>query len=584
MNNASTQKQEQQNFLQGALILVLATVIVKIIGAIFKIPIGNLLEEVGFSYFSIAYTIFQPLYSLAMAGLPVAVARMVSEQSTKGNFREVKKILRISTAAFTVTGGIASIIMLVSARVYSDKIVETPAAFLSIICLAPAVFFCCMMSSRRGYYEGLKNMYPTAISQVIEALAKLVFGLLLAWLVIHVGTTQYANNQTVFGTVCQNEVEAMSIIYPFSSAAAILGVTLSTAIGAAYLHLRYHIKGDGITREQLAASAPARSNGRILWSLCLIALPVSAGTLSTTITSFIDSASILNRLSHVMTVDPQTVVSMYDGIADKAADIPNFINGAYNYAISVFNLVPTITTAFAISALPSVTSAWTLGDKEQTKKSVESVLRITSLVAFPAGIGMSVLAEPILKLLYPSPDRALGVEIAATALTLLGIAVIFVALLAPINSMLQAVGMAYIPALLMLVGGTIKVATNFALVSIPSINVKGAPVGTLLCYIFLFVASMFFLCLRIKSVPSIKAIFLKPFISAAICGIAALFSYNLLERFISSKLSTVISIIFAVIIYAICLLLFRALAKDDIIMLPKGKKIVKILEKRRWIG
>ena len=116
------QKRQTQSFLEGALILVLATVIVKIIGAIFKIPIGNLLEEVGFSYFSIAYQIFQPLYSLAMAGLPVAVARMVSEQATLGNFKEVKKILRISTAAFTVTGGVASIIMLASARAYSEKI------------------------------------------------------------------------------------------------------------------------------------------------------------------------------------------------------------------------------------------------------------------------------------------------------------------------------------------------------------------------------------------------------------------------------------------------------------------------------
>ena len=578
------QKRQIQSFLEGALILVLATVIVKIIGAIFKIPIGNLLEEVGFSYFSIAYLIFQPLYSLAMAGLPVAVARMVAEQATLGNYKEVKKILRISTAAFTVTGGVASIIMLASAKVYSEKIVETPAAFLSIICLAPAVFFCCMMSSRRGYYEGLRNMYPTAISQVIEAMAKLVFGLFLAWLVISVGNKQFEETKTVFGTVCNSTKEAKAIIYPFSSAAAILGITLSTAIGAIYLHLRHAIKGDGITEEMLASSPPARSNRKILSSLIMIAFPVSMGALSTTITSFIDSTSVLNRLNYVMNIDPQTITSMYEGIADKATDIPNFINGAYNYAISVFNLVPTITTAFAISALPSVTSAWTLGDKELTKKSVESVLRITSLVAFPAGIGMSVLAQPILTLLYPGNERALGVQIAASALTILGIAVIFVALLAPINSMLQAVGKAHIPAILMLGGGTIKVVTNFILVSIPSVNIKGAPVGTLLCYIFLFLASMFFLCKRIKSVPAIKTTFLKPFLAAAVCGIAAIGSYKLLVMAISPKLSTAISIIFAAIIYAICLLIFRALSKDDIIMLPKGKKLVKILEKHGWIG
>ncbi|MEE1280228.1 MAG: polysaccharide biosynthesis C-terminal domain-containing protein, partial [Oscillospiraceae bacterium] len=406
----------------------------------------------------------------------------------------VRKILRVSTAAFTVTGGLASIIMLLSAKLYSDKIVETPAAFLSIICLAPAVFFCCMMSSRRGYYEGLKNMYPTAISQMIEAVAKLLFGLVFAWLVIYIGTSQFETDKTVFGTFCETETEAMSIIYPFASAAAILGVTLSTMIGAVYLHIRYRIKGDSITEEQLLTSPPARGNKDILRSLCAVAIPVSLGTLATTLTSFIDSSSILNRLNHAMEIESQTIISMYPGIGEKATDIPDFIYGAYCYAISIFNLVPTITTTFAISALPAVTAAWTLQDSAQTKKSVESVLRITSLVAFPAGIGISVLAKPILKLLYPSAERALGVDIAAPALALLGIGVIFVALLTPINSMLQAVGRADIPVKLMLVGGTIKIITNFVLVDVPSINVKGAPVGTILCYVFLFLASIFFLC------------------------------------------------------------------------------------------
>jgi len=577
----TSQKNSGQSFLEGALILVIATVIVKVVGAIFKIPLGNLLEEEGFAYFSVAYNIFTPLYSLAMAGLPVAVARMVSEQHTKGNFRDVRKILKVSTAAFTFTGAIGSIIMLASSWVYSNKIVETPAAFLSIVCLSPCVFLCCMMSSRRGYYEGLKNMYPTAISQVIEAVTKLVLGLFLSWLVMYVGTSQFAKNQTVFGTYCATEKEALSIIYPFASAAAILGITISSLAGALYLHIRYRVHGDSITNEQLLSAPPAQSGKQILRSLCAIAIPVSLGTLATTLTSFIDSTSILNRLNYVMEKAPQTIISMYPGIEEAATEIPDFIYGAYSYGISIFNLVPTITTAFALSALPSVTSAWTLKDTSHTKKSIESVLRITSLIAFPAGIGISVLSKPILQLLYP--DRTLGVEIAAPALSLLGIGVIFVALLTPINSMLQAVGRVDIPVKLMLIGGSIKIITNFILVAIPQINVKGAPVGTILCYVFLFLASMIALSKRIDTVPSIKSTFIKPFGCAAVCGIAAAGSYYVLNLFWSSRLNTLISIIFAAVIYAICLLISKTLTKDDVIMLPKGKKLVKVLEKRGWI-
>lgn len=581
MKKSSLNNSQVQSFQEGAKILVYAVLAVKIIGAAFKIPLGSILREEGFAYFNVAYNLFTPLYSLAMAGLPVAVARMVSEQATKGNYRDVKKILRISTAAFTITGALGSIIMLASAGAYAGEIVKIPAAFLSIISLAPAVFFCCMMSSRRGYYEGLKNMKPTAISQVLEAAVKLVFGMLLSWLVMHIGTSQFAANQTVFGTYCSTEKEALSIIYPFASAAAILGVTLSTLIGALYLHIRYKIKGDTITNDELLAAPPAQSGKSILKALMVIAVPVSLGTLTTTITTFIDSTLIPNRLDALIKEAPDVIISMYPGIENAAVKLPDFIYGAYCYGLNIFNLVPTITTALAVSALPHVTSAWTSQDRALTKKSIEDVLRLTSLVALPAGIGMSVLAKPILMLLYPT--RVVGIQIAAPALAMLGIAVIFVGLMTTVNSMLQAVGRADVPVKLMLIGGTIKIVTNVILVSIPEINVKGAPVGTLLCYIFLFIASMICLCKQTGMVPNIKATLLKPFLCAAACGVGAAGSYYMLSMITDSRIVTVISIILAAVIYAICLLISKTLTKDDINMLPMGKKFVKILEKRGWI-
>ncbi len=584
MKKSSSKTRTSQSFLEGALILVVATVVVKIIGAIFKIPISYLLSEEAFGYFSVAYTVFTPLYSLAMAGLPVAVARMISESAAKGDYKDVKKILRVSTLAFSVTGGLGSIIMLSCAHFYSNTVVSTPAAFLSIVCLSPAVFCCCMMSSRRGYYEGLKNMYPTAISQMLEAVAKLAFGLLFAWVVTYIGNKQFESSGMVFGKACETQAQAGAAIAPLASAAAILGVTTSTLIGALYLHIRHAVKGDGITAEQLAASKPARDGKSILKSLLSVAIPVSLGTLATTITTFIDSSSILNRLDYVMEKAPNVITSMYQGIAEKTNDISAFIYGSYSYTTSIFNLIPTVVTAIAISALPTVTAAWTLKDKEQTKKSIETVLRITSLLALPGGIGIAVLAKPILKFIYPMESRALAVEIAAPALALLGIAVIFVSLITPINSMLQAVGRADVPVKLMLIGGSIKIVTNFILVSIPEINVKGAPVGTILCYIFLFIASMVILCKTIGMTPNIKATFLKPFISAAACGVTAILSYTLLKSLVGMRMSTVISIILAAIIYAICLLFLKTLTKDDIIMLPKGKKFVKILEKYGFIS
>ncbi len=577
--SVSLSAKQKQNFLHGALILMSATVIVKIIGYFFKVPLKGIIGVSGFGYFNAAYGLFNTLYALSVAGMPVAVARMVAQNMQQGRFRDVRKIKRLSTIAFLCAGLLGSLLMIAGAGPYV-RLAQNPNAFLSVFVMSPAIFFVCASSSYRGYYEGLRNMYPTAWSQVLEALVKLVCGLLFACAAIRMGMEEYEGSGTVFGALVSTPEQARLAVLPYGAAGAILGIVVSTAAGSLFLWAYNRRRGDGISAQMLEQAVPAATGKEILKQLWTIAVPICLGALALNITTLIDVSSLTNRLSTALANGEEALLSMYDGIlpADMPREeIPNYLFGAYNMSVTLFNLIPALTTTFGVSALPSVTAAWTSQNRRMLQKNIESVWRVTSMIAFPAGFGICALAEPILTLVYQADPAS--IPIAAPILRVLGIAAIFVALSSPTNSMLQAIGRVKVPVRLMLIGGFLKLAVNFSLVPIPSVNIQGAPFGTLLCYMTIICISVPTLCRAAGVRLRFGKVFLKPLFAGALCGITAWAGYGLLSRVAGNTISTSFSILAAGIVYVVVLFLTHGVEKYDILMLPKGEKIAKLLEK-----
>lgn len=575
---------KRQSFLQGALILMAATAAVKLVGALFKIPLSNLLGGEGMGYFNTAYGLFAPIYALSVSGFPVAVSRMVAEQGEKGRFRDIRRVLRVSFWLFLLTGLLGLAVMLVGARPFVT-LVGNAGALPAVLAIAPAVFFGCLMSAYRGYYNGLRNMNPTALSQIVEAIVKLALGLGLGYAALFWAGREYAEKGTVFGQAAESALQAQSLSLQYAAAASVLGITVSTAVGLIYLLLRHKIRGDGITGGELTGSPTPYPKERLLKSLIAIAVPVCLGSLVTNLTSLIDLASIMNRLGTAIGLDGGTVFAMYEGLLPQgmtAAALPNYLYGAQSFAVNIFNLVPSLAAALGVSALPSVTAAWTRGNREEIGRSVESVLRITALLSFPAGIGLSVLSRPVLLLLYGArPQEAM---IAAPILRLMGIAAILVSLSSTIGSMLQAVGKAKLPVYFMLAGAGVKLTLNFFLVAIPRVNIQGAPVGSLCCYGCMVLLGLVGLCRSTGICLRVESVFLRPLAAALLCGGGAYAVYGALAGRFPSAVSVGGSIACGGVIYLISLILFRAVEKSDLLMLPKGEKIAKLLEKHRLIG
>ncbi len=582
-------KRKSQTLLNGALVLSVATIIIKVIGVIYKIPLSNMIGTVGRGLFDSAYSLYVPIYSISMAGLPVAISNMVSKQMTLGNFRDVKVIHKVAKRLFLIVGILGTLAMIILAYPYALSALNMdilPAVFV----ITPAILFCCIMSSYRGYYNGLSNMTPTAFSQVLEALGKLIFGLICAKWAMSYGMSRFEKGLTVFGQECANEIEALSAIYPYAAAGATLGVTLGTVIGVIYLVIIHKIKGDGITKTELANAPKPESSTVIAKKLFKFAIPVAISSMVFSITNLIDSITIQNRLEHVVLNNLDFIRNMYatelTGILDS--DIKNFLYGAYSLSIDFRNLIPSITMTLGISAIPALSAAWAVKNKRAIKVSVESVMRVTMLVAMPCGIGIGVLAQPILAAFYGNGESASGISIAAPVLTAYGFTIFLMALSQPMTNMLQALDKTKVPLISLSIGALVKLVANFIFVAIPSINVNGAVIGTVLCYVVIVAINLVAIIKTTRIRINLISVFVKPIICGILCGIAAYTSYGLCNRFIpefpvKNILALGVAIGFGGLTYVISMLFVKGISKDDVVMLPKGEKIAKILAKYGFI-
>ena len=579
-------ERKSQSFLKGAAILGSSMIIVKLMGMIYKILLSNMYGGVGTGLFNAAYALYNPLFMLSTAGFPIAISRMVSESVAKRRFRDVKRIHQVSVPIFVIAGCICFAAMVLGSFLYV-KVINAENAIFALLCLSPTIFFGCLMSIYRGYFEGMRNMTPTAVSEIIEAVFKLFFGFTASALTMKMLMKQYEDTGYVLGTKCTSEFEAESVIIPIAIGAAITGISLGAVFGFVYLFIKYKKSGDGITKEELRKSPPPKGKGTIFKIMVKTALPVGMGSIIMSLADMVDATLVQRRIDHIMQTDPKALLDIYGSL------IPNdvytsgqthiYLYGCYGIALTLMMLVSAVTQVFGTTALPSVTAAWASGDKVQMKKSMETVLRVTMLVTIPSGIGMSVLAEPLLSLIYSGGGVANEVEIGSKVLTVMGISAVFIATSTPMCSMIQATGRMDIPLKLYTIGMAIKIIVNYILVGVPEINIQGANVGSIVCYGFVTVMAMFFLCRETKIIPDFISIFVKPLAAAIVCALAAYYSEQLFDIFFRQRIATVLAVVTAVIVYIIALLLFRAVKREDIIQMPKGNKILKILEKYKLI-
>lgn len=537
MSNRSG-KQKQNTMFGGVAVLAVGIAIVKLIGALFKIPLFNVLGESGATDFNNAYAIYSVLLTISTAGLPVALSKTVSEANTLGRYNQKHKVFRVALAAFLTMGLVSFVIMWFGADGLAGMMNNSHAA-PGIMALAPAVVCVGCLSAFRGYAQGHMNMTPTAVSQIIEALCKLFLGLGLAAIIMQGG----------FSFIPQAERTS------FAAAGAITGVTVGTVLALAYMTVN-HLR----TRSRSGQTGGDRPDGagRIFTGLMRIAVPITLSTSLVPIINVLDNSLVLGQLQDALGMTEEASRALY---------------GNYAVAVSLHNLPGSFMTAFTAAIIPAVSAALARRDNSGAARITGSVLRITALLAMPMGVGLMVMSGPIMQLLYPGYD----VTITGPLLAVAGPAAICVCLVLVSNSVLQSYGHVNLPIITTLIGGMVKVLSNYHLVAIPEINIHGAPMGLLLCYAVTLTLNLVLLRRTASGIGSYMSMFGKPLAASAVMGGAAWAVYGLSVQLLGNTLALVGAIGVAVAVYLVLVLALRAVSRDDVMLMPKGEKIAKIL-------
>ncbi len=568
---------EGNTFFGGMAILTVGIVVVKLIGMFYKIPLGNIIGDQGNADFQNAYNIYAVLLTISTAGLPVAVSKLISEANTLGNESEVQRIFQVSLKFFFIMGGISFCIMFFFSNQLAFFMGDSLAA-PSIRALAPAVVFISGVSAFRGYFQGKGFMTPTAVSQIIEALCKLLLGLFLAKFIMDMDfTTEHLDkyrkdlDYTAMNSV---ELEAALESTQASQAAsgAIIGVTVGTALAFVFL-LLYFFLNEGKRRRKREETVS--SEGSIIGKLLAIAVPITLTSSMASILNLLDAALVQWQLQSSLQMTENESRIQY---------------GNYSWALTIYNLPLSLISAVTISVIPAVSAALAERNRKKGAKFAISALRMTALVGMPMGFGLFALGEPIIALLYPAAD----LKLAGTLLSTFGIASCFVCLSLVSTAILQSYGFVYLPILISVTGGIIKVISNFILVGTPSIGIYGAPIGHLLCFSFCFAASFSALLKIVYGLKKSISMFFKPLFASIVMAGAAYVTESGLSRFLQDNLRFMAesgeglsgtgralcvfpSILVAGVIYLALILLLGGLERSDVLMMPKGEKIARLL-------
>lgn len=513
-----TKSKKEEGFFSGVAALTLSGLLVKALGMFFKIPMNYILGDTGMGYYNAAYTIYTFFYMLSTAGLPSAVSILVSSAKENG---ERRKLLSIALWLFCGIGVIGTCILWFGGNTLANWIGAPP----SVSCLyavAPTLFFICIASAFRGYYQGCSRMIPTAVSQLLEAVGKVAVGILCALYAIRQG-------------------KPTSVVAAYAA----FGLTVGATCGMVYL-LLCQGKTDVV-------STTSTSTRMLLKRLTAIALPITVSSAVMSLSSMID-ATLIQRLLQQSGMSQEAATTLYGNYT--------------SLAVPMFNLPPSLVYPIAYAIVPLLTRY--ASDKKKVCSLTETALRLAILIGAPCAMGLTVLAEPILSLLF----RSESAHLAAPLLVCLAPASLLVCILAVTNAVLQSIGKAVLPVYSMLIGSVVKITSTLWL--LPKMGITAAPISTFLCYLIAAMMNLCFLLHNTGLTLHLRRTCICPMLASGICALTARLTYTALVSFVP-KLAVLSAIAVAVLMYLLCIRQMGILGEEELALLPKKPWVQKIL-------
>lgn len=530
----------KENFVKGAAILGISGLIVKILGAIYKIPLTNLIGTQGIAYYQPAYTIYNLLLAISLTGFPTAIARIVAEKRALNNYQGAYQVYSVSLIGLFFVGVVTSVLTYVLA----DPIVNlmgSPKSYYSLVALVPALMVVPVLSAYRGFFQGTQNMMPLALSQLLEQVFRVVVGFTLAYVLLNNGLEKAA-------------------------AGANFGASVGSIIALIVVFLFF------VARKKLTQKEIENSDNNsldtvknVIRDLLIIAIPITIGACISPLMGLAD-VTLVNRILSTMDFTADQIDSMYGQLSGMAQSIINFPQA--------------FSTAIAVSLVPVMTEAYTKRDKAKLNQTSDMGIKISLVIALPCGVGIFMLAAPIMALLFPS----VGSEVHASSgilLQILSISVIFLILVQAFTAMLQAVNKQMLPVKNLFIGLLVKIVLSYMLISIKSININGAAISTGVAYIVATILNYIdirkYTTIKLSKITKIAAL---PLLSTLIMAVVVFIVYKLGGFIIKSgSILTALSIMAGGLAYVVALFATGTITSSDLELIPKGQKLKRFVKK-----
>ncbi len=554
---AKKKRNSDTGFLMQGSILAVASIISRIVGLLYRVPLTATIGKTGNDYYGTAYEIYNILLLISSYSIPLAVSKLVSARMAKGRAKDVSKVLFGSLAFAIVSGGAASLIVFFGAEFFTSTLLKTPLSAIALKVLAPTLLVVAVLGVFRGFFQGLGTMIPSAISQIGEQIVNAIVSVVAASILFSYGAK--------VGGVLGNEDN-------YAAAYGAAGGTLGTSMGALFallfilfIFFAYNKVLKKIKRKD--RSRYTESYKDIMAVLIMTIIPVLLSTTVYNMSSIIDQGIFKN-------------IAVAQGYTSKQiSEWWGVFAGQYKVLI---NVPISIASAMAASTVPSLTAAFNSQDKNLVKNQINSANRFVMVIAFPCAVGMMVLAGPLMQLLFNDSDSA-----SATMLMVGGISIVFYSLSTLSNGILQGIDKLSIPVKNALVALVLHIILLLILLEVFDLNIYAVIIANAFYALLMCVLNQAAVLRFSNAKYNIKVIFIIPLISSAIMGLLVYLSHMLFQTIgamvfthrVANLFSTVLAILVGIVAYFAAMFLFGGIDEETLLKFPGGRKLCSMAYK-----
>lgn len=538
-------------------ILAMASMIVRVIGLLYRAPLTAIIGDEGNGYYGTAYNIYTIILMVSSYSMPSAISKLMAQKLAVGEYRNANRVFRCALTYGVLVGLVGSGLLFFGARFLVPNV-----AVCVLQVFAPTVFLFGILGSMRGYFQARGSMVPTSVSQILEQLANAVVSIAAAWLLMQTAVGADPTRRAQLGAM-----------------GSALGTGAGVLIALLFMVFCFRRSKEGRKAEILSDATGKEEKYRIfLRDTVLVITPFMLSGVIMNLTTSLNQTIYMRMLIDLKGAGETATTTLYGIFSNKA--------------VVISNIPISIATAVSSAIIPGISAAYARRDETGARRQVGNAIRITSIIAIPSAVGLAVLARPITMLMFPQME---SLELASSLLSLLAVTVIFYSISTITNAALQSIGRMNLPLVSAGIALVVQTVVLVLLLRFTDLDVRALVLVSILYSVMIFAVNQYYLRRFLGIRQDVRRDYLQPLVCAALMGAAAKAVYYLVSMaaepmrnlpkgfYFRNLAATAAALLAAVLVYGYAMVRSGTIRRKDLLSMPKGQSLVRLMEKLHWL-